>query len=105
MPSDRRNQSKKRPPASIKITPRSLKGRCFICGATTHAKDECTKKGLAKCSTCGKDNHFPNDCLAEYIKWSQANFPRRNDKRTTKANKAAAEPPSTDGSEEESSDE
>ena len=89
----------KAPPASIKVTPATLKGRCFICGATNHSKDECPKKGNVKCTTCDKTNHLANICLSEYLKWRKANGgPRRSGKPQAKANKAAAAEPQSDES-------
>ena len=75
------------PPSSIKITPKSLVGRCSTCGSNAHLREDCPKKASAKCNTCGKENHMANVCLAEYIKWRANNRPQKGHEKREKVKK------------------
>ena len=90
----RGGDKQEQPPSHIKITPASLKGRCYICGATNHEKDKCNKKTDAKCTGCGKENHLINVCLGEYIAWRRSrsgNQSGRGGKKEAKVKKVATE--------------
>jgi hypothetical protein len=58
------------PPAHIKNTPRSIHGKCFVCGDKGHDKYSCPKKESANCSKCS-GRHFQQVCLKEYIAWKK----------------------------------
>ena len=60
-----------KPPSSIAITPTTLKGRCYICGANNHVKEACTSKGEASCTTCQKKGHYSTVCLQEFLQWKK----------------------------------
>jgi hypothetical protein len=57
-------------PASIKNTPRSIHGKCFVCGDASHDKYNCPQKQSASCRNCG-GRHLQAVCLKEYIAWKK----------------------------------
>ena len=58
------------PPSHIKNTPRSINGKCFVCGSKDHDKYACPVKTSASCTTC-RGRHLHAVCLSEYIAWKK----------------------------------
>ena len=56
-------------PASIKVTPHFLIGKCLLCASPDHARAACPVAHDAKCEICGRDGHRKAACLDAYYKW------------------------------------
>ena len=62
------------PPASVKVHPGTLTGKCFCCGSSAHNKRECDRVEKARCTECKQTGNFKNVCLAEYKAWRNKTF-------------------------------
>ena len=71
---DQKGQKRIEPPASIKIRPGSLSGKCFCCGSSAHSKRECDRAEKSRCTECKQNGHYKNVCLAEYKTWRNKTF-------------------------------
>lgn len=100
------------PPASIKVHPGSLAGKCFCCGSASHNKRDCERYDKSKCTECRQTGHYKNVCMQDYKTWRNKTFnvnTKDGKGKGGKAKKVEAEediksaPPSED--EEESSNE